>query len=196
MNIQKYIEQTILEKLIDKKLITASEIPIYQYGIQLLLVYLINISTFLFIGVIEKRFIEVVIFICTFVFIRCYAGGLHFVNAIHCYLGSTTLIYLFIYLYKLSLPSNVINIFFYLSSILIFIIAPIDNKNKKFDEIEQKYFSRKSKRNIVLVFFIYFFCVHQNFSQYRDIICIATVFNALNIVFAKIIKKYDTHIFL
>lgn len=196
MKLKKYITKKILNELVKSNLIDKNELCIYEYGIDLLLKYIINIFTIVLIGFSQSKFIELIFFMGVFVFIRCYSGGIHFYNAKFCYIFTIIYIYLFFFFFDISISINSMNILFYLCSFILYILSPVDNKKRKFDSIEKKYFSKKSKRNIFLLQLIYIFCLQKNFYKFIHIICISCVFSTLTIIFSIIIKRYNTKFFL
>lgn len=196
MKILEFFTQTLIRKLIQYQLISDQDVNLYSYGINLLLSYLLNIFTILLIGLLENKLIETIFFTAIFVFIRSYSGGLHFSKFIYCYIGTVIVISLFIQLYKFSIPITILNTIFFLISFILFIINPMDNKNRKFDSIEKKVFSKKSKRNIILVSIFYLLCLHTTFFQVTYIIFWASLFNLINILLAQSISKYSMKIFL
>ncbi|EOT44553.1 accessory gene regulator B family protein [Enterococcus columbae] len=196
MKILEFFTQKLIRKLIKYQLISDQDVNLYSYGINLLLSYLLNLFTILLIGLLENKFIETIFFTAIFVFIRSYSGGLHFSKFIYCYIGTVIVISLFIQIYKFSIPITILNTIFFLISFILFIINPMDNKNRKFDSIEKKVFSKKSKRNIILVSIFYLLCLHLTFFQVTYIIFLASLFNLINILLAKSISKYNIKIFL
>lgn len=196
MKILEYITQKLIGKLINYDLISEQELNIYRYGIHLLLSYLLNIFTILLIGILENSLFETLCFTAIFIFIRSYSGGLHFSKFIYCYIGTIIVINLFILLYKLSIPIPILNTIFFLIAFILFVTNPIDNKNRKFDSIEKKIFSKKSKRNILLLSIFYLLCLHQTFFQVTYIIFWASLFNLINILLAKSISKNNIKVFL
>lgn len=127
-------------KIIDKK-----KSDVYQYGIQQLLTLLLNLISFLIIGIIFQVILPTLLFIFFYAILRIYAGGYHASTPVRCYLFSNVIVILFIIIFKY-LPMTYVECNFSLLVSLIYIIlfSPVDSKNKPLDTNEKKHYRTKS----------------------------------------------------
>lgn len=106
--------------------------PIFQYGFELITSTLYSIVSILLISIILGDVFSALAFLGIFFFLRLYAGGYHAPTYSKCFV-LTNIIYLLVYLvsrvfiaYQLTTLAVVITL---LSGLLIFVFAPIRNKN-------------------------------------------------------------------
>lgn len=128
-----------------RKLIDEKNSDVYQYGIQQLLTLILNLISFLIIGVLFQVVLPTLLFIFFYAVLRIYAGGYHASTPIRCYLFSNVIVILFIIIFKY-LPMTYVGCNFSLlvSSIFIFFFSPVGSKNKPLDEKEKKHYRTKS----------------------------------------------------
>lgn len=73
----KKLSDRIADFFVSEKIIDRSEIDIYEYGIELLMADIINISSILLIGLILHKIVYTIIFLLIFCIIRTFTGGYH-----------------------------------------------------------------------------------------------------------------------
>ncbi|NCC15451.1 MAG: hypothetical protein EOM28_03765 [Clostridia bacterium] len=106
-----------------------------------------NIITTVVLGIMFGLVLESLIFLGSFSFIRTYAGGYHCEKAINCYIMSSAIVVLVLFVVKFT-PRDYILI---LSIVLLVVsvpillkIAPIEASNKPLDKDEFSYFRKKT----------------------------------------------------
>lgn len=128
-----------------KNLIGKSSADVYQYGIQQLLTLILNLISFLIIGMIFHVIFPTVLFLLFYSILRVYAGGYHAKNSLRCWLFSIVIVILFAILFQY-LPMTYIgcNIFTLFCIIFIICFSPVGCKNKPLDEREKKHYRTRS----------------------------------------------------
>lgn len=163
---------------------------IYSYGLHQGLLIVINILTTIAIGFLFAMVVESILFMIAYIPLRSYAGGYHAKTELRCYFLSTILIVLALLLMKfIPIREYIILGITGISGLIIYILAPVEDRNKPLDQIEYKMYRKKS-RNILaieilslLVFYLL------GFKKISLIISISIFILSLMLVMGKVIKK-------
>lgn len=145
------LSEQLTLKLIELQVIDSNDKAIYLYGFQQGALLLINILTLMIIGIIFDMVWQTICFISSYSILRVYAGGYHAKTKLRCYLFSmgmmTTSLYLIKYIpwgwYRYIITLIV-------SSSIILMLAPVEDKNKPLDKLERSVYRQKSI--IILIF--------------------------------------------
>ena len=129
-----------------KWLISSERIPrekedVYQYAALIAIQSAINIIAMLLIGLLGGKFFENICFFIAFKFLRKFSGGLHSAKFSICFLISVVsniLVVLSVYLFEHYNLFWLMMLLEILSLILVFIFAPVSNKNKSITQRESK----------------------------------------------------------
>lgn len=153
------ISEKITDTLVENKIITHENREIYRFGIQQGIMLLLNFFTLLIIGLIHGMIFEVFIFILAYVPLRSYAGGFHAKTHTKCYSVSVIIINAVLLIIKyLQISISIYCFLAFLSILIIFVLAPVEDENKLLDNIEGIVYRKKSR--IILLFellcFIFF----------------------------------------
>lgn len=139
--------------LLNNRIIEKQDEEVYQYGLELLISTIINFTLVFFIGIIYGRFLQTVLFLLEYCFIRRYAGGYHANTHGKCIGTFSILYFLMLFLTKM-FHIDRINVFLFLASmisnIIVFILSPVEDKNKPLEEQEIKRNSSISKKLIII----------------------------------------------
>ena len=126
---------------------------IIQYGIEREKIILVSIAIILGLGCVFDIFYLSIIFSLAFCALRRYAGGYHAKTQKRCYVISLIILIMsFIimkYISKLDHVEGLILLMAFCCGI-IWHFAPIENKNKSLDELEQKKFQYETRKNLVI----------------------------------------------
>lgn len=126
---------------------------VYEYSFELLLSTILNLVAIIVIAILTKRILEATFFVLGFIPLRALAGGYHADTHFRC-----LLILLFIFsLFLLSLvflPGKfflVTTVFMIIvSTLLVFILSPVENSNRPFSEHEKISLKSKSRTSILV----------------------------------------------
>lgn len=158
--------ENFVEMLIENKVSKKEDKEIIIYGFITGIEIILNIITTIFLGFVFKLSIESLMFLCSYALIRIYAGGYHCEKAINCYICSSMIMIISLFIVKITSIKYILNIciiLIFISIPIILKIAPIGTKNKPLDNEEKVYFKKKLFKNIFLeiiifIIFIIFEC--------------------------------------
>lgn len=144
------IMTAFINKIIDKDT-ERDNYDIYIYGLYQMISYIINILTILFIGVALCKVLETMFFLFCFIVIRPYAGGYHASSAIKCYIFTNIIVTVAVSIMKFIEINNIFLVcLLVINSIIIIILAPVDTKNKRLDEMEYIIYRNKTLKILVV----------------------------------------------
>lgn len=149
------VNNYIVTYLVDNHLVKKEEAPIYQYGFSILFLKITYWISFLIFGLFFDVFIETVIFLLMYSWIRVYAGGYHASSVSKCYIISLTTVIIngILCTYHEFFDNLIIDeLIFVASWIYVYIYCPVDNSNKRLDELEKKRFRKYS--HIILIIYL------------------------------------------
>ena len=159
----KSMSNKICNYLIKLNIIKKEEITIYKYGCELFLNGCINLFFLVLVGAMFQIIPETIFFLVVFCNIRIYAGGYHATTHSRCIfctiIGFILLMQIVPYLINAELLLFVLMI---ISFIVIWVLAPISDKNKPLKENEMNRYKKKTRFLLVnvifMVFGLYIFC--------------------------------------
>lgn len=147
------VSEGIVKWQFRKNILTCEQIALYQYAYEVMLNQAINIFIAVLIAVAFNKPMSVFVFLVSYIPLRSYCGGYHARTNGGCTIVSTILILLVCMLEKLTIWDSTIFlalIILAVSGALIFIYAPVGDKNKPLDEKETIVY-RKMSRLVWLV---------------------------------------------
>jgi accessory gene regulator B len=144
--IKESISNQITRSLIDNKVIDDQDKELYAYGLQLGITALLNILTTVILGIVMGRIWESVIFLLTYIPLRSYAGGYHAKNQFRCDVLSLLLIITALTGCGLLTSYDFAGMLLLTASgIIIFLLAPVEDFNKRLNQEEMKNYRKKSR---------------------------------------------------
>lgn len=150
------------DKLVTNKVIEAEDKELYAFGLQQSLLILVNVLTTIVIGIIFGMILESVLFLVSYIPLRSFAGGYHSKTSLRCYLFSLTLTIVVLAVIKYIIWTNIMIIaMLIIASVIILLLAPVEDSNKPLDQAEISIYKRRSRTllaaeisvTIVLLFF-------------------------------------------
>lgn len=139
------ISRKLTNWLVSKKIITVEEKEVYEYGVFQMMVNILDTMSIFILSILFHKVLATCCYIVCFCMLRKYAGGYHAKSVIGCYLmtvGSAIIMLLTIRFCRL--PIAVIIAVWLVSGIIVFLFAPVQNRNKRFDELEQLVYRRRA----------------------------------------------------
>jgi len=135
----------IAKNIMEHSSANAEDFEVHVFGAQQGLVILLNIITFVVIGLLVGVFWQIVIFACAYISLRVYTGGYHASTPVRCYIMSTVMILFFALLMRFVVvePYAVVSLLA-LCGLAICFAAPIDNENKRIDSDEKRVYKRRA----------------------------------------------------
>ena len=139
------LSRKIGDNLVQSNIVNAEDAEIYIYGINQILVSILNVSSALIIGLIFGVFFEIAVFMAAYIPLRTFAGGYHARTPLRCYIFSVIMLIVVSLGFKyLSLTEWVYYAVFALSAIAVFVFSPVEDKNKPLDEIEHRVYKKRA----------------------------------------------------
>jgi len=187
--LSKYITHILLKN----SLIKVEEIQIYQFGVQLYMLKIIHILAMLMIAILLKSLTTGAVFILVYTALRKYAGGYHANSNKLCLLMSMTVIVTALILSSILsfIPQHFLHITLFLLSLLIIILAPVDNKNKPLDSEEVSQYKKELIKTVIVVDVFYLVLRFLYLKQICLIIIVAYVIEVNMLILGIVYNKYS-----
>lgn len=135
------------------QLIDDEEKDLYVYGFQQGLLLFFNMITVIIIGFIFNMIWQSVVFIVAYSLLRAYAGGYHTSTQLRCYLFSVGMIISVLWgIKRVPWSGSICFIITMIASVIIFTLAPVEDRNKPLCQLEQEIF--KKRTNVILAILI------------------------------------------
>ncbi|MCM1488503.1 MAG: accessory gene regulator B family protein [Firmicutes bacterium] len=139
------LSHRIGDNLVRSNIIKEEDAEIYIYGINQILVSVLNVSSALIIGWIFGVVLEITVFMAAYIPLRSFAGGYHAKTPLRCYFFSVImLIIVSIGLKYLYVADWVYYAALAVSASVVLILAPVEDRNKPLDETEHKVYKRRT----------------------------------------------------
>ncbi|MGC4019660.1 MAG: accessory gene regulator B family protein [Muricomes sp.] len=189
--IRKCAEKIVFRQ-ITRGILEENEKATYVFGYQLLMGKILSVILMLFIAGVTGTFWEMTLFMSAFIILRQYAGGFHFEKAEVCIMFSALLSVAIGIGFKhwfYSMPLHVWLGIEIISAIFIWLLAPMDTKNKRFDEIERRVYARRTKILLLMEFSIFVITIFFGIQMGSVIIAIAHLVIMVGLI-ASLIQKF------
>lgn len=180
------LSEKIANRLLRKKVIDDEEKEIYRYGMNQILLSLINIITIIMMGILLDMLWQCLVFTFSFMIIRTYAGGYHASTQARCYLLTVSIITATLSVIKyVEINNYICLILLSISSVIILILSPVGSENKPLDDIEIIIYRKKTIIVWCVEFLIAILFILVNVKEISICITLAQVDLALCLLSAK-----------
>lgn len=133
--------------------IEKEDIEVYDYSLQILLSTVINFAAVIALAIVTRTVLFSAVFLLGFIPLRLMAGGYHAKNHLRCFLiligtyaaFATGILFIPERLLVILTASAAV-----ISILLIFLLAPVEDKNKPLSEDEKKSYKRKSRMALTM----------------------------------------------
>lgn len=154
--------------LLNNQVIEKQDEDIYKFGLELLISSVINLAVVITIGCIFGKFIQTILFILEFCFVRRFAGGYHANTHARCIATFSILYFLMLAITEtFHVNANLILVIAsVISNFIVFRLSPVVDQNKPLEEHEINRNSLITKRLVIisLVFnIILYLCVDNKY---------------------------------
>ena len=181
----------IVDKLILDEVIEDSQRSIYEMGLHQLFTISFNTICTIIIGIIFKC-VDVALLLCLlFMMMQRYAGSYHASTRIKCYILSVTMIGITLFIFQqVSIRWQIQLVMITLLSLVIIFLSPVENKNKRLDDLEKKVYHRRCL--ITCIAYVILWCIFTvlNLDKYAQTI----IFALSDIAILQTAGKIDLHI--
>lgn len=166
---------------------------LYIYGFQIIVSKGLTYIVLLLLGIVFGRIFEMLFFISFALLLRGYTGGYHLHNSLGCFISTIAISIISIFIavnMKIQVAVILIPILLFLSSVCIFIFAPINHPNLRLTKQETKKCRMLSRRYLILElsFVLLLLILHAKESIIISA-SLAITFVAITMIIAKIIKQ-------
>lgn len=193
----KITEHLLLMDVIDQK-----DAAIYCYGLEVLLLSLLETISILCLALLVGNFFETLFYFAAFIPLRLFAGGYHASTRLRCYLLSLFVYGIFTWLLTV-FPSEHRLLFSAVvagfSAVMVFLFEPVIHVNRYWEEQEQMHYWKKSRQIVLIEMLIIFVC---NIFQMRTaafIMALGLLSETLTFLAAKLLiheKQYNERSFI
>lgn len=131
--------------LVRSNIVKAEDAEIYIYGINQILVSVLNVLSALIIGLIFGVVFEIAAFMAAYIPLRSFAGGFHAKTPLRCYIFSVImLIIVSVGIQYLPAPDWVYYAILSAAALIVLLLSPVEDRNKPLDEKEQVVYKRRA----------------------------------------------------
>ena len=181
----------IIKKIVECKSLSEEDSELYQYGLFLLFSQILYFSFSLIMGIFLKIVIESMVFFVAFQVIRQVSGGFHASTELRCYFLSSIAIASSLFLIKFT--NNIDMILFLLmitilSSILIFVLAPLDSEGRKLSVNETKKLRVKSQITLLVILILIYVSLIQKWLIVCTPCCVSLILESVLLLAGKMQK--------
>lgn len=128
---------------------------LYEYAYRLLLSRILIYSIVIALGIITGNWLGMFSFLLPFVFLRQYVGGIHLKKFISCICVSSFLVFICgEYLAIDSMMGISFQIAWFVSIVIILLLAPVDTGSKRLDKVERKIYGKRARTLLVIEFIL------------------------------------------
>lgn len=142
------LEHWFFQRQIARGQMTEAEVALYRYAYSLLLMQAVNLLAAVLIGICFRALPFLALFLLAFIPLRSFAGGYHAGTPFRCSILSALMELGAAALYHLGWLTQMENRLWLAawgSGILIWLIAPLETKNKPLDAMERKTYGMRAK---------------------------------------------------
>jgi accessory gene regulator B len=141
-----HVSERITDSLVEAGAVATDDRALYEYGIRLGILMVINIATGLVIGLLLGMFLQSMIFLIVYKYVRSYAGGYHANNQLTCYLLSIPVMFAVLYgIRYIPWNDNVLFIVLITAAMVLFFIDAGEDKNKPLDDLEKVVYKKRAR---------------------------------------------------
>ena len=130
------VSVAITEVLEEKKIIQSYTKEVCAYGLRQIFSTIFNAGTMLLIGFLMQMLIEAILFTVIYIPVRVYAGGYHASTPQRCWAFSAIMLWIALCIVKYTPQTYfwVITTLSLIACIVVFLLSPVEDRNKRLDE--------------------------------------------------------------
>jgi len=154
------LSEKFAEKLVSAGIISEADTDVYVYGFFQAVMLLFNVVTTLLLGITFQLLIPCILLNLAYIPIRISAGGHHADSPLKCYIHSTIMIAVLLSVIKWVPIHPAVSIaLIVISSVVIWIFAPVETENNPLDEVEQHVYRKRTRIILVIEIVIVLLCL-------------------------------------
>lgn len=138
--------RSMTDWLVSREAIEESSRAIYEYGLYLFILTMLNVTTALTLGALLQVFWPTCLFLLFFMPLRQYAGGYHAKTSLRCYFLSTGAMLASQLMFRFWLPEKEISVALFLgASVLVWLLAPVPALTKPLSSPEYRAYRKRAR---------------------------------------------------
>jgi accessory gene regulator B len=185
--------ESLTNRLISVGIVKAEDFDIYQFGIENTILKLIHMVSYIVLGLILGRLPELIIFLAAFIPLREYSGGFHAKTPLRCYIVSCITVFTVLLILRFS-PTDMMNYSIPIAlvgSFLLFLVIPVEAKDKPLDDSEKIYYKSKGGFLILLALILTLIFKMLELDKVGFILSLAIIYEMIIALAGKYIKGRD-----
>lgn len=147
------MSRKVAHLFIKNKIIENDDQEIYAYSFEILIATIINFVVIIVLAIITKSTVATIFYLLGFLPLRAISGGFHAKTHFRCFIILFISYLLFILIAKIieaAFITNATYISLVVSFFLVFILSPVEDKNKPLTDIEREKFKKTSRLSILV----------------------------------------------
>lgn len=149
------------------------DFEVYKFGLLMALEVGMNLMIALFISSALGMFGYGILFLVFFSLLRAFAGGIHLNSFLGCTILSSSVLIAILFLVKyVNVPAVGLFVVSLVASILIFILGPVDDKNRRISEEEHNIFYRRLTYTLIFLGIISALSIILGYNRLTFMICL------------------------
>ena len=183
------IEQ-VVNALIANETIKEKDKALYSFGLRQGIIILSQTMLVFLVGVLLDMWWQSIVFTCAYIPLRLSAGGTHANKLWLCFICTLLHTAIVLFMIKLIVWTYALLIFLLIVfGCIIFLLAPIENKNKPFDKMEYKIFLKRTRiallfETMLIIMFLVF-----GLKEIAACVCISICSLAISVVIGCILNS-------
>lgn len=139
------LSHKIGDNLVRSNVVKEEDAEIYIYGINQILVSVLNVSSALIIGWIFGVLFEIAVYMAAYIPLRSFAGGYHSKTPLRCYIFSVMLLIIVsVGMRYVCITDWVYYVVLAVAALVVLALSPVEDRNKPLDEMEHKVYKRRT----------------------------------------------------
>lgn len=163
------------------------QIEIIKYGLNQLFILILDLSALIVIGLILDNLFYMITFTGVYLFIQRFSGGYHASTQWMCFIYSTLMLYVnALFLVHYNIKSGLLLLLITMCSAIILFLGPVDTKNRRFDYIEKRVFTKRLRTAVPITSSIIIFVVVAGAKELAEYMAFALLMSTLMVMVGKL----------
>lgn len=185
--------ESLTNRLVSAGIVKSEDYEIYQFGIENTILKLIHMVSYITLGLILGSLPELFVFLAAFIPLREYSGGFHAKTPLKCYIVSCITVFTVLFILRFA-PEAVMNYSIPIAlvgSFLLFLVIPVEAKEKPLDESEKIYYKSKGGFLILSILVLTLIFIMLDLNKIAFILSLSLIYEMIIALAGKYIKGKD-----
>lgn len=184
---------SLTNRLVSAGIVKSEDFEVYLFGIENTILKLIHMVSYVTLGIMLGKLPELVVFLAAFIPLREYSGGFHAKTPLRCYIVSCFTVFTVLFILRV-VPDAMLNYSIPISlvgSLLLFLVIPVEAKEKPLDESEKIYYKSKGGFLILLILVLTLVFIILDWDKIAFILSLSLAYEMFIALVGKYIKSKD-----